>query len=71
MADTHDLAGMKLLLDTVPRDRLVFGENYPLDRKGKRGLLLELRRKGLIDDEELDRIAWKNAAYLFGIGRCG
>lgn len=69
IADTHDLAGMQLLLETVPRDRLVFGENYPLDRKGKRDLLLELSKKGLIDDEELERIAWKNAAYLFGIGR--
>ena len=69
IADTHDLAGIRLLLDTVPRDRLVFGENYPLEHQGKRDLLLELRRKALVDDEELERIAWKNAAYLFAIGR--
>lgn len=61
------MATVRLLVESVPRDRIVFGENYPFGEGGKRRLLEEVRESGLLDEEELERVVERNAAFLFGL----
>lgn len=66
-ADTLDIASMRALLEQIPVDRVLFAANYPWEEKGK-VLMNELRDSGIVGQEEWERIGWRNAEYLFGLG---
>ncbi|KAF2255674.1 amidohydrolase 2, partial [Trematosphaeria pertusa] len=61
-----DLASMRALLEHIPIDRVLYATNYPFEERG-RGLMTELKESGLVGREEWERIAWGNAASLFGL----
>jgi predicted TIM-barrel fold metal-dependent hydrolase len=65
-ADVLDVAGMRALLEQIPVDRVLFAGNYPWEEKGVK-LMNELRDSGVLEGEEWDRVAFKNAQTLFGL----
>jgi predicted TIM-barrel fold metal-dependent hydrolase len=65
-ADVLDVAGMRALLEQIPIDRVLFAGNYPWEDKGV-DLMNELRDGGILEGEEWEKVAWKNAEALFGL----
>jgi len=65
-ADVLDVAGMRALLEQIPVDRVLFAGNYPWEERGV-DLMNDLRDSGVLEGEEWERVAWKNAQALFGL----
>lgn len=65
-ADVLDVAGMRALLEQIPVDRVLFGGNYPWEDRSA-ALMNELRDSGVLEGEEWDKVAFKNAQALFGL----
>jgi|TARA_R110002003_G_scaffold198_25_gene15612 predicted TIM-barrel fold metal-dependent hydrolase len=64
-ADVLDSSTMRMLLEQIPIDRVLYASNYPLEERGKE-MMEELKSSGFLTDEEWERVAWKNADFLFG-----
>lgn len=65
-ADTLDVATLQALLAQCPVDRILFGGNYPWDDECSR-LVNALRDSGVMETEDWEKLAWKNADRLFGL----
>ena len=65
-ADIADTSAMQALLAKMPVDRVLFASNYPWQETGK-GMMDELKESGIVQEEEWEKIAWKNAGALFGL----
>jgi predicted TIM-barrel fold metal-dependent hydrolase len=64
-ADVLDMSTMRTLLEEVPIDRVLYASNYPLEER-ERELMDELRESGFLTQDEWERIAWRNAEFVFG-----
>jgi predicted TIM-barrel fold metal-dependent hydrolase len=64
-ADLLDMSTMRTLLEEIPIDRVLYASNYPLEERG-RGLMEELKESGFLTDDEWERVAWRNAEFVFG-----
>ncbi|KAH7095723.1 hypothetical protein FB567DRAFT_556810 [Paraphoma chrysanthemicola] len=62
--DVLDISTMRTLLEQIPIDRVLYASNYPLEERGKE-MMEELKDSGFLTSEEWDRVAWKNAEFLF------
>jgi len=65
-ADVLDLQSMRLLLEQIPMDRVLFAGGYPWEERGST-LMQELRESGIVSGDEWERIACRNAEWLFGL----
>lgn len=65
-ADVLDISTMRTLLEQIPMDRVLYASNYPLEERG-REVMEELKNSGFLTTEEYERVAWKNAEFLFGL----
>jgi predicted TIM-barrel fold metal-dependent hydrolase len=65
-ADVLDLQSMRLLLEQIPMDRVLFAGGYPWEERGST-LMRELRESGIVSMDEWERIARGNAEWLFGL----
>ncbi|KAF2706605.1 hypothetical protein K504DRAFT_384772 [Pleomassaria siparia CBS 279.74] len=65
-ADVLDLQSMRLLLEQIPLDRVLFATGYPWEERG-RELMKDLRESSIVSKEEWERIAFGNAEWLFGV----
>jgi predicted TIM-barrel fold metal-dependent hydrolase len=63
-ADALDLSSMRMLLEQIPIDRVLYASNYPLEERGKE-LMTKLRESDFLTEEEWERLAWRNAEQLF------
>lgn len=63
-----ETANMACVLRQCKPDRVLFSVDYPFG-KNETGVefLKKLREEGLVDEEGLERIAWKNAEKLLGV----
>ncbi|KAJ4302751.1 hypothetical protein N0V90_001641 [Kalmusia sp. IMI 367209] len=63
-----ETANMGCVLRQCKADRVMFSVDYPFG-KNEAGLdfLRRLREEGLVDEEGLERIAWRNAEKLLGV----
>lgn len=63
---THSEAGLRMLIDTVGVDRVIFGTDWPADMAidWPVSWLLSLRS---LTQEEKEKILWKNLERLLGI----
>lgn len=66
-ADVLDISSMRTFLEQIPIDRVLYASNYPLEERGK-DLMEELRASNFLTLEEYERLAYKNAEVLFGVG---
>lgn len=67
-ADVLDLQSMRLLLEQIPMDRVLFAGGYPwAEGAAAAALMKEVRESGIVSREEWERIAWGNAEWLFGL----
>ncbi|KZM21794.1 uncharacterized protein EKO05_0001721 [Ascochyta rabiei] len=67
-ADALDLSSMRMLLEQIPMDRVLYASNYPLEERGGK-LMTELKASGFLTEEEWERLAWRNAQYLFKLSK--
>ncbi|KAJ4359066.1 hypothetical protein N0V95_002529 [Ascochyta clinopodiicola] len=67
-ADALDLSSMRMLLEHIPMDRILYASNYPLEERGG-GLMNELKGSGFLTGEEWEKLAWRNAQYLFKLSK--
>jgi predicted TIM-barrel fold metal-dependent hydrolase len=65
-ADVLDVASMRALLEQIPVDRVLFAGNYPWEEKGK-SLMGELKESRVLEEQDWERVACKNAETLFGL----
>lgn len=63
-ADILDLSSMRMMLEQIPMDRVLYASNYPLEERG-RELMVELKESEFLTEEEWERLAWRNAEQLF------
>lgn len=63
-----ETANMACVLRQCKEDRVLFSVDYPFGKnEAGVGFLKALKEEGLVDDEGLERIAWKNAEKLLGV----
>lgn len=60
------MSTMRTLLEQIPIDRILYASNYPLEERGKE-LMEELKESGFLSQDEWERVAWRNAEYVFGL----
>jgi predicted TIM-barrel fold metal-dependent hydrolase len=56
---------MRTMLEEIPIDRVLYASNYPLEERGKE-LMRELKESAFLTDNEWERVAWRNAEFVFG-----
>ena len=65
-----DLAPFACAIRSVAMDRILFSVDYPFERNETgRDFMLEVRKSGLVTDEQWEMIAFRNAERLLGVKR--
>ncbi|ORY13741.1 hypothetical protein BCR34DRAFT_586326 [Clohesyomyces aquaticus] len=65
--DVLDVNSLRALVENIPVDRVLWAGNYPWEEKGGKDVLWESKEVGILEREEFEAVAWRNAEKLFGV----
>ncbi|SRR5579875_728703 len=60
----HHQPSLNMVHETMPRDRVIFGSDYPFENMSKG---VDFVKNSKLSEEDKERIFWKNTAALFGL----